>query len=51
MEVKPSPDHKMIINVQLLITCFHHYDKTRSRMTTGFSFSRQNDAGSAVCTT
>ena len=37
-----------------LITCFRHYDslvKTRSRLTTAITFSRQNDAGSRASTT
>ena len=32
-----------------MITCYSHYDifaKTRGRMTTAITFSRQNDAGS-----
>ena len=37
-----------------VITCSRHYDtltKTRSRMTTAITFSRQNDAGSRASTT
>ena len=37
-----------------MITCSRHYDilaKTRSRMTTAITFSRQNDAGSRVSNT
>ena len=36
------------------MTCSRHYDilaKTRSRMTTAITFSRQNDAGSRVTNT
>ena len=50
-EVSRFPHRKMI---KLLVTCFRHYDirvKTRSRMTTATTFSRQNDAGSRACTT
>ena len=54
-EVKPSPDSKLIKLLTLyLIACSHHYDilaKTRRRMTTAVSFSRQKDAGSSVSTT
>ena len=55
-EVKPSPDENMI-KLQTFDNLFlrvRHYDilaKTRSRMTTATSFSRQNDAGSPVSTT
>ena len=37
-----------------MITCFSNYDtlaKTRSRMTTATTFSRQNDAASRASTT
>ena len=36
------------------MTCSRHYDilaKTRNRMTTAITFSRQNDAGSLVTNT
>ena len=36
------------------MTCFRHYDilaKTRSRVTTATTFSRQNDAGSRLSNT
>ena len=49
--VKPSPDNKITLN---LITCSRYYDilaKTRGRMTTATTFSRQNDAGSRVSNT
>ena len=54
MEVHPSPDRNKMIKLPTLITCFRHYDtlaKTRGRMATAITFSRQNDAGSRVCTT
>ena len=37
-----------------MITCFRQYDilaKTRNRMTTAITFSRQNEAISRACTT
>ena len=55
-EVKPSPDENMI-KLQTFDNLFPrvgHCDilaKTRSRMTTATSFSRQNDAVSPVSTT
>ena len=54
-EVKSFPDSKMInSNFLHLITCSRHFDipaKTRSRMTTATTFSRQNDTGSRVSNT
>ena len=44
-DVKPSPDSRMIKRKN----CSRHFDiltKTRSRMTTAITFSRENDAGS-----
>ena len=52
--VKPSPDSKMIKTSYILITCSRHYDilaKTRSRMTTVITFSRENDAGTRASNT
>ena len=49
-QVKPPPSSKMIKPLTLT-TSFRHYDilaKTRSRMTTATTFSRQNEAGSPV---
>ena len=54
-EVTPSLDRKMIKLLTFdLITCFRYFDilaKTRSRMTTATTFSRQNDAGPRSSTT
>ena len=46
-EVTPSPDRKMIklLTLIFLINCFRYFDilaKTRSRVTTASTFSRQN---------
>ena len=52
-EVTPSPDRKMI-KFPTFDNLFRHHDiraKTRSRMATATTFSRQNDAGSRASTT
>ena len=52
-EVKHSPDGK-IIKLVTFHYYFSHYDifaKTRGRMTTAITLSRQNDAGSRVSNT
>ena len=52
-EVAPSPDCKMI-KLLTFDNSFRNFDilaKTRSRVTTATTFSRQNDAGSGASTT
>ena len=55
-EVKPSPDREMV-KFLTFDGMFCHHDilvKTRNRMTTATTFSRQNDVGSrgsSACTT
>ena len=55
MIAKPFRDSKKIDITYVSRTCFRHYavlTKTRSKMTTAISFSRQNDTGSlarALC--
>ena len=48
-EVTRSPDRKMI-KLLTLITRFPYFPKTRSRVTTATTFSRENDAGSRAST-
>ena len=49
-EVTPPPDRKMIklLTFDILFSPFDILAKTRSRVTTATTFSRQNDAGSRV---
>ena len=51
---KPSPNSRMIKRLTIDNLFPRHFDilaKTRSRMTTAITFSRQNDAGSSLINT